>query len=191
MKTERHYFRCAGCVLLLLSLMPLLARGESIVNSKHNLSASGPGPIKSVTETEICTFCHTPHRGATSGPLWNRYDSGAVYIPYSSSTAKATIGQPTGASKLCLSCHDGTVALGLVRSRSQQIPMQGGISTLPPGPTRLGTDLSDDHPVSFTFDSALASADGQLHNPDLLTPPVRLDKTGQLQCTACHDPHNN
>jgi predicted CXXCH cytochrome family protein len=191
MKTNRHNPQRLWRLLLLLWLAALPARGDSIINTKHNLSVSGPGPIKSATETDVCIFCHTPHNATKDAPLWNRYDSGSVYIPYSSTTAKATIGQPTGASKLCLSCHDGTVALGLVRSRSQQIPMQGGITTLPPGTTRLGTDLSDDHPVSFTYDSALATADGQLNNPDLLTPPVRLDKTGQLQCTACHDPHNN
>ncbi|MBI5394576.1 MAG: hypothetical protein HZA91_04690 [Verrucomicrobia bacterium] len=191
MKTKCHNLRRVGCILLLLWLPLLPVRGESIVNSKHNLSVSGPGSIKSTTESDVCIFCHTPHNSAKEAPLWNRFDSGATYTPYSSTTVKATIDQPTGASKLCLSCHDGTVALGLVRSRSQQIPMQGGITTLPPGATHLGTDLADDHPVSFTYDAALVTADGQLNNPSQLTPPVRLDKTGQLQCTACHDPHDN
>ena len=182
----------AVCGLLILWLASLPAGGDSIVNSKHNLSASGVGAIKSVSETDICIFCHTPHHASKDAPLWNRQSSGAVYIPYSSTTAKATIGQPTGASKVCLSCHDGTVALGLVRSRSQPIPMQGGISVLPAGPTRIGTDLSAHHPVSFTFDSALAATDGQLNDPSLLsTTRVRVDKSGQLQCTSCHDPHNN
>ena len=37
---------------------------ESIVNSKHDLSARGPGPIRAIYETEICIFCHTPHNAA-------------------------------------------------------------------------------------------------------------------------------
>src|SRR4029079_19336304 len=100
-------------------------------------------------------FCHTPHGASGDAPLWNRFSSAATYIPCSSSTARATIGQPTGSSKLCLSCHDGTVALGMVNSRSTPIQMQNNITTIPIGPANLGTDLSDDHPVSFTYDNAL------------------------------------
>lgn len=177
--------------LLLPGLLPAAVFAASIVGSRHNLSAGGPGTVKAGTETEICVFCHTPHNGTSEAPLWNRYSSGAVYIPYISTTVKSRPGQPTGASKLCLSCHDGTIALGSVRSRGTPIPMQGGVTVMPSGSTRLGTDLSDDHPVSFTFDAALASANGQLYDPSVLTGPVRLDKNRQLQCTACHDAHNN
>jgi predicted CXXCH cytochrome family protein len=176
--------------LLLLLAAPLLL-ADSIVNSKHNLSASGPGIVKAATESEICVFCHTPHGSSLEAPLWNRNSSGSIYTPYQSTTTKATVGQPTGASRVCLSCHDGTIALGMVRSRFATIPFQGGTATLPSGSTRLGTDLSDDHPVSFTYDSALAIADGQLKNPSTLVGAVRLDKNSQLQCTSCHDPHDN
>jgi len=176
-------------------LVPLLiaprGHAESIVNSKHNLSASGPGTVKAVGESEICVFCHTPHNSTPEAPLWNRFSSGATYLPYRSTTAKAVIGQPTGASKLCLSCHDGTIALGMVRSRPSPIPFQGGAATLPSGASRLGTDLADDHPVSFVYDAALASANGQLKNPATLIGAVRLDQNNQLQCTSCHDPHDN
>ncbi len=168
-----------------------LCFGDSIVNNKHNLAVGGPGTVKAVTESEICVFCHTPHNSSTEAPLWNRYSSGATYTPYSSTTTKALIGQPTGASKLCLSCHDGTIALGMVRSRASTIAMQGGVTMMPAGVPRLGTDLADDHPVSFTYDASLASQNGQLKAPSSLTGPVRLDQNQQLQCTACHDPHSN
>lgn len=174
----------------LLFLLPLL-RASSIVTSKHNLSATGPGPIKAVTEFQICIFCHTPHNSSREAPLWNRSSSGQTYVPYNSTTAKARPGQPTGDSKLCLSCHDGTIALGMVLSRPSGIPMQGGVTLLPSGASRLGTDLADDHPVSFTYDPALTVANGQLHSPASLTGAVRLDSNQQLQCTTCHDAHNN
>jgi predicted CXXCH cytochrome family protein len=170
---------------------PLAARADSILNSKHNLALTGPGTIKAATETDVCIFCHTPHRAGPELPLWNHHTSKATYTPYNSSTIKATVGQPTGSSKLCLSCHDGTVALGMVHSRSMPITMQGGVTVLPPGRTRLGTDLSDDHPVSFTYDAALAAANGQLRDPGTLTHRVRLDHNNQMQCTSCHDPHND
>ena len=45
-------------------------------------------------------------------PLWNHKVTTATYTLYSSPTLKATLSQPTHyGSKLCLSCHDGTVAL--------------------------------------------------------------------------------
>jgi predicted CXXCH cytochrome family protein len=174
-----------------LVLHPGAASGETILASKHDLSIAGRGAIKASTESEVCLFCHTPHRGTGELPLWNHAMSQAAYIPYSSSTVKATIGQPTGSSKLCLSCHDGTVALGMVHSRPVPIEMRNAVTTMPAGPANLGTDLSDDHPISFVYDSALATAHGQLRDPATLNNKVRLDHTGQMQCTSCHDPHDN
>ncbi|MBI4687612.1 MAG: hypothetical protein HY756_07500 [Nitrospirae bacterium] len=166
--------------------------GGSIVNTRHNLSVTGPGPIKSTTEEQICIFCHTPHNARRDIPyLWNRQDTTVNYIPYQSSTLYASVGQPSGTSKLCLSCHDGTIALGALISEPQEVPFQGGIRFIPEGPTKLGTDLSDDHPVSFIYDSALAISNGELIDPSGLPSVVRLDRNGQLQCTACHDPHDD
>ena len=163
----------------------------SIVNSKHNLSVSGPGSVRSTTEGEVCIFCHTPHSKAGQVPLWNHDMSTATYTPYRSSTLKATVGQPTGDSKLCLSCHDGTVALGMVRSRSTPIPMRSSAAAMPVGRSRIGTDLSGHHPISFTYDNALVTANGELHDPTTLQQQVRLDKQRQVQCTSCHDPHRD
>jgi len=163
------------------------AQAESITASKHNLSATGSGTIKATTEAQICVFCHVPHNAKTTGPLWNRDQAAGPYTPYNSTTRKITApGAPTGASLLCLSCHDGTIALGKISSRSTHIAMTGGVTTMPAGATHLGTDLSDDHPVSFLYSSTLA-------NTELRTPiaPVKLDASGQLQCTACHSPHDN
>jgi len=169
----------------------LCGHADTILGTKHDLSVSGPGPIKAITESEVCLFCHAPHKGSGETPLWNHTLSQATYIPYSSSTTRASIGQPTGASKLCLSCHDGTVALGMISSQVAPIAMQNNVTTLPPGRSNLGTDLSDDHPISFVYDSALAASDGQLKDPATLNSKVRLDHDSQMQCTSCHDPHDN
>jgi predicted CXXCH cytochrome family protein len=122
--------------------------------------------------------------------LWNRDLSVSSYKIYESSTLDAQPGQPTGASKLCLSCHDGTIALGSVLSRSDMIRMIGG-QYMPAGLTNLSTDLSDDHPISFFYTSGLAASDRQLVNPAGLPAEVKLDASGQMQCTSCHDPHKN
>ena len=185
----RRLFLCVG---LGFAVTAALAQAPvSIVNSKHNLSVSSPGTVHATTatETEICVFCHTPHGATTDGPLWNHQMSTATYKPYSSPTLKAVVGQPNGSSRLCLSCHDGTVALGLVGSRAGGIVMNN--SKMPPGLNNVGTDLSGDHPVSFTYNATLAAAKGNLRDPNALPPEVTLDRNGQLQCTSCHDPHND
>jgi predicted CXXCH cytochrome family protein len=123
--------------------------------------------------------------------LWNKKLSKIHYTPYQSSTLYAKIGQPTGASKLCLSCHDGTIALGDVLSERHRIPFAGGIRFIPEGPTRIGTDLSDDHPVSFVYDDSLAVINGELAFPSTLPREMKLDSQKELQCTTCHDAHNN
>ncbi len=177
-----------GVVALLVTVDPLLA---SVADTRHNLSVSGPGTTKSGLESQICIFCHTPHSASPDAPLWNRRLPGTTYVPYSSSTAVAQPGQPTGASILCLSCHDGTIALGEVLSRTTPISMTGGITTMPGGSALIGTDLSHDHPVSFDYSSSLASQNTELADPATLQPEIRLDDNGQLQCTACHDAHND
>lgn len=166
------------------------AQLTGIANSPHNLSASGPGAVRASIESEVCIFCHTPHSASPVLPLWNRATPAASYSIYASRSLDAVPGQPTGASKMCLSCHDGTIALGAVLSRSTPISMSG-FATMPPGHANIGTDLRDDHPISFRFDSALAARDPKLRAPAALPPEIRLDANAELQCTACHDAHDN
>jgi predicted CXXCH cytochrome family protein len=184
------------CLLILVGGGASAARAQltgtqSIVNSPHNLSAGGPGAIKAAGESQVCIFCHTPHNATPVQPLWNRSMPVTSYKTYTSNSLKALPGQPTGSSKLCLSCHDGTIALGSVNSRSQPIQMAGGITTLPPGKSNLGTDLSDDHPISFVYDATLVSKNAKLRDPSTLPPEMHLDGDKNLQCTTCHDAHNN
>jgi len=176
--------------LLLLTLFSPVSYSD-ISSTKHNLSVTGTGTIKASGEQEVCVFCHTPHNAAPMSPLWNRTSSGNIYTPYNSSSIFSSPGQPTGASMLCLSCHDGTIALGSVLRRSTDIIMDGGITTMPAGASRIGTDLSDDHPISFDYTSGLATQRGELVEPGTLTGPVKVDKNNQMQCTNCHDPHND
>jgi len=182
--------RCLSFLNIMLLITALNARAQSIVHTEHNLSTTGPGDVRALSESEICIFCHTPHNSQPSSPLWNKDDPGYTYTLYHSSTVQAVPGQPDGSSILCLSCHDGTTALGNVLSRTEEISFSGGISTLPPGSSNISTDLADDHPVSFDYTTGLAAADGQLKDPSAIVPPVSL-QNGRMQCTSCHDPHRN
>ncbi|MGB3211394.1 MAG: cytochrome c3 family protein [Desulforhopalus sp.] len=169
------------------------AERSSILDSKHNLSTSGPGELKATRETRVCIFCHTPHNSRRDVPfLWNRSDRTTNYLPYRSSTMHASVGQPTGASKLCLSCHDGTIAMGAVLSEPEEIEFLGGIRSLPSTRSSyLGTDLSDDHPISFYYGSSTDQGNPELVISSILPEEIRLADDGQLQCTTCHDPHDD
>jgi predicted CXXCH cytochrome family protein len=158
-----------------------------LVGSKHDLSVRGGAKAARGGSVEICVFCHTPHTMRPVAPAWSKRQGSVLYTPYSSPTMQADVGQPTGTSKVCLSCHDGTIALTAVQSPS-------GESF---GPYRLSeranltSDLSDDHPISFTYDPALAARDPELVNPSSLPAEVWLDQNEQMQCTSCHDPHGS
>lgn len=180
--------RLPAILLLTLATLTLARADDSVVNSKHDLSTFGPGPVRSTNESQICIFCHTPHNASPAAPLWNRTNPQTHYRIYKSSTVDARIGQPTGASKLCLSCHDGSIALGMVLSRDTPIPLS---HTFIPSPSDLTNDLSDDHPIGLRYDRQLTLRDPELREPELVDHRVALGERGELECTACHDPHNN
>jgi predicted CXXCH cytochrome family protein len=179
-------------ILFVLGVMLPLSSGAGVKDTVHNLSVSGPGNVKSVDAVAVCDFCHISHSPVKNKGLWNRSKSQAVYIPYTSSTAVANPGQPTGTSVMCLSCHDGTIALGKVLNRGTPLAMAAGAGgRMPPGKGLQGTDLSDDHPISFHYSSGLASQNGELAIPGTISDQLPLDRNGELQCTTCHDPHDS
>ncbi len=182
--------------LLVLFIFISSNLSAGILTSKHNLSVSGvagPNAILALTEKRVCIFCHTPHNALADAPLWNR-SAGAArqYTPYSSSTINFIPGQPTGSSILCLSCHDGTIALGGGVAVGGPITMANGVTTMPiTAKGHMGLDLSNDHPISFRYTSALATTAGELVDPVTLPNAVKLDANSELQCTTCHDAHND
>ncbi len=177
------YFLYIVFIILIIFVSKLIAKIEQ---SHHDFSGA------LWTNYEMCIVCHTPHNADTQvndAPLWNHEVTSATYTLYSSSTIESTINQPDGLSKLCLSCHDGTVA----------IDNHSGITT----GTRytstsfgnFGTNLSDQHPISFTYDAALATADGELYNPTSQSSGLgsTIDEdmlfNGKMECSSCHDVH--
>lgn len=180
-----------------------LAGAQSIQTTRHNLSASGPGPYKASTETQICVFCHTPHNGNTLAPLWNRTNPGSTYSMYWSPTmdayeSAAAAPQPGGSTKLCLSCHDGTIALG-VTVASGTIAMAGGVTTLPTASDAyFGTDLSGHHPISFQVTDAIIATNNSKGDMPLKTlaqmrsnTVAHIDRFDHVQCESCHDAHKD
>ncbi len=172
-------------VLAVFGFIFALKSFAAITGSQHDFSSESWNP-----SGEICLVCHAPHNAiSTIAPLWNHAITTSTFTIYSSPSLEATVGQPSASSKTCLSCHDGT--LGLDPS--------GTTDTTITGSANLGTDISNDHPVSFTYDSDLATADGTLFDPTVQTVPSLGGKTiaqgmlidNKLECGSCHDVHNN
>ncbi len=167
-----------------------------ISGTAHDFSSETWAPA----ENKMCAVCHTTHNASNvpSAPLWNHQTTAvAGYTLYSSPTFDShggtTITDPGESSKLCLSCHDGTVALenfgGTTTGTSfiDNAYKIGGVT---------GAILSNEHPISFDYTTALATLDGGLHDP--ATTSSGLGSTiandmlfaNKMQCSSCHDVHN-
>ena len=183
----------------------------TIVGSPHDLSSTGP-KLQLATAIGVCDPCHTPHNAPSAqAPLWDhQIVNTAAYTLYpSGGTLNSTPGAVDGVSQLCMSCHDGTLGVenfgGVTASILYRI---GTDAPFAGSPANLGTDLSNDHPISITYDTALATADGALFNPATLTgvpgPPPGKTVTigtatgtinqmllfaGKVQCASCHNVH--
>jgi predicted CXXCH cytochrome family protein len=171
-----------AAALTLLAADALAATGKSVVGSKHDLSVNGPGPIKATKVANPCLFCHAMHGGGMK--MSSRPDPTVTYQPYESGTIKARPDAPTGASRICLSCHDGTIAIGQLRKG--RIEVTGGTQDgrIPSSrSSHLGTDLRMSHPVSID-----ATRSTKTHAPGT-SGHVKLDSNKLVQCTSCHDPH--
>ena len=132
-----------------------------------------------------CTPCH-------DWSTWNHGLSSTSDYVVSDSLVANDLGDPTGTSARCLGCHEGTVAVDSYLGRQGKHFVTGSAA--------FGADLTVHHPVSFTYDSALAAAHGALNDPSTTPSGLpgggtiaqdMLDDNGQLQCTACHDQHDN
>ncbi|MFQ5849890.1 MAG: cytochrome c3 family protein [Candidatus Binatia bacterium] len=151
-------------ILSMVGLIALtsLAYAAGIEDTPHNLSSTGSSTIKGSTN-EVCIYCHTPHKADAAAPLWNRLDSGQSYTLYNSTTFDATITQPSGVSKACLSCHDGTLGINqLVNRQGRGLgsnPANAGddkiSNTTANNPVAfLDINLADDHPISMDYTTA-------------------------------------
>lgn len=158
-----------------------------IAGSKHDFSG------QSWANGQICLPCHAPHNNLNGANevLWNHKASTATYQFYSGFQMDASAPSAmSSASKDCMSCHDGTVALDSFGTSNGTHFATGG--------SNMGTDLRNDHPVSIDYTPTIAANDGTLWNPH--TQPSGLagggtiedDMTfgGKIECSSCHDVHN-
>jgi hypothetical protein len=211
----KHMKKLNLLVIGLALTLPTLSRAainKGIEGSPHDFTGTN---YTWNTRHGVCSPCHSAHNTdpAQIVPLWNHQTTTGPFTMYSSPTLNAAMpGTPNGVALACLSCHDGTVGINA--------PI-GGLGTntafyIDPS-FQIGPDLHTTHPISFTYDAALAAADGQLENPvtyhigdpktllTVNTPPVPPTWDGtsltgksidegllvdhKMQCSSCHDPH--
>ena len=117
--------------------------------------------------------------------------------------------QPAGPSKACLSCHDGTVAINTYGGVG--FYTTHGTAAFITNNALIGTDLTHSHPISLAYSPSIVgngvNQDKWLYNPN--TTPVLTPVSGtfvpgndmsvngfllggqnRLECTSCHDVHN-
>jgi predicted CXXCH cytochrome family protein len=167
---------------VVVSVASLSAQNTSVIaGGPHDLS--GGSALRNTNTTidgQTCIFCHTPHGGSNSIPLWNRRaPTGAAYQLYTSSTSDVTTTAAQVAASVsgaCLSCHDGTIAMdvladvnGLAFGPAVAFTRQGTAkatyaagtaganNVMSGGLPFLGTDLRNDHPVSVVYETARAA----------------------------------
>lgn len=167
---------------------------------------------------EICVVCHTPHNALTEaeagagagelGPLWNRtltqvtdYTLYTEFTRVGSDINAVGFGQPTGVSKLCLSCHDGTIAIDSFGRNADNSVNTGGTTfvfdinanaNIGEGElTGFTGDLSNDHPVAFTFPDQTQDPEIEAFAGGLVNGTLPLFGAGgnQMECATCHDVH--
>lgn len=194
-----------------------------IAGTAHDFSdgVGGAGADAWNTTGEICVVCHTPHNAyeigegggsGTRGPLWNRSLSAVTnYTVYSgtnrvgsfleASTTGSQSPDPSGVSKLCLSCHDGTIALdSFGRTAGGGVnPGTAGntIQDLRPNAnigegSGINGDLSDDHPVAFQFpttDTEIVPFAAGFVTGQTAPLPLFGGSLDQMECATCHDVH--
>lgn len=179
---------------------------SNISGTKHNLSSGASTSQVRSNESQICAFCHTPHNASPNVPLWNRNSTTASsYQLYTSSASltsatKASKLTSTSISLLCLSCHDA--ALQDIGDRINKRPndttptmYDGTASTWATRGANLGSDLTNDHPIGFSYDNALAdTAEAGLRTKAIAkTRGASFFGAGadSVECSSCHLVHDN
>jgi predicted CXXCH cytochrome family protein len=190
MKSQENKMKTRTSRMMMVAAMSLPLAGSALAGisgSKHDFSGNA------WARGEICLPCHAPHNNKnTSGnTLWNHADTTANFTMYSSGSMNATMPSgPSAGSKTCLSCHDGTVALDSFGANT------GTNFLANSNKNYLSSDLANDHPISFTYNTSLATADGFLKDPATansgLGNKIAQDMliNGKVECSSCHDVHN-
>jgi len=195
-------------VLLLWITIPGIA---AILCTKHDLRSTSTATTKVDTLASfdrVCAICHTPHKATNSGtfrPLWNM-GATAQTMTYSPAvtmrgTALPNTQVPTGSSQACMSCHDGTVAIGTLNNLngvSADLDIIGNVTLtdmLDPATSPDYIDpsqMQQNHPSGISLPAAAVGFSNYNDPPTDANVAARYSNEGNVvQCATCHDPHDD
>lgn len=171
------------------AVFSVVSTSAGIIGTDHDFSTKPWG-----NEKGPCAVCHTPHSAQSlqGAPLWGHATTMQVFKTYASDTLRASPAQPGPTSKMCLSCHDGTLAMDSFGS-----PTPKGGTDLMTGEKAVGHggNLTDDHPIGFDFSAALAQLDKGLVTPVSARWVDGANQlplfAGKMECATCHGVHDN
>ncbi|MBN2332497.1 MAG: cytochrome c3 family protein [Deltaproteobacteria bacterium] len=182
--------------LVLVAVPAFALPGDGIVGSPHDMNVvSNPDG-----QGRVCAFCHTPHHALDDAnadylPLWSHTMTTQTFTPYDSVTLDAAVTDVlAGPSRLCMSCHDGAIAVdqhyAIVGTDYRTGDSWGNIAVGQNG------DLTNDHPIGFDY-TAVAAVDDEIRpettattNPAIPTIADLLLDGQIMTCSSCHDVHN-
>jgi len=215
---------------------PVLGASDPILGSKHDFTGlnkrAGVVAMPGVAFSDYgysCVYCHIPpeEAGVTTTdfggiPDWNRYVPALETYQFYSATGSHTLdtnpSQLNPISMLCLSCHDGTMAVDMVvfkpvtfdpttdNAMHMRINPEDNIESCGKchngeiahdiSVKMLGTDLRNDHPISMTY-AGLGWKD-----PDFRPAPPADENNNRVffngvklyndrvECMSCHNVHD-
>jgi predicted CXXCH cytochrome family protein len=174
-----------GCALMMAMAGITKAQYSGDILGMHDLSPGGISPVKG--GLSACLFCHAPHSAMGAKALWSEKLSTTTYTLYTGTLNQEQQPALGSSSNLCLSCHDGTVAVGQTTPYGN-IRMQGAMYPQ----DVFGTSLQGVHPFNFKL-----PLDQNTPNlwPEVIAGTGTHNRAvklidGNVQCTSCHDPHN-
>jgi predicted CXXCH cytochrome family protein len=185
---------------ILLLLTPAAGSAAPMAGTLHDLSSTSSGPNKSDSQTQLCVFCHVPHNAApaVSRPLWSHTMTNQNLTWAPTTTVRGTTlptsinGAQLAASRACMSCHDGTVALGDLLNGSGGTVTGPNVTAgkLTAGPNFLNpAAMESNHPLGVSQPSNVPGFTGFKVVP--ANNAVNYDASGYVQCGSCHNPHDN
>jgi predicted CXXCH cytochrome family protein len=153
-----------------------------ITGSAHDFSG------ESWAAGQICQPCHIPHLASSDPftPLWGHDNTQVNYQDNLVSFYGTVWGSVNGPTLMCLSCHDGTVALD---------SYGGNIGTefIDPEYDIVPDDasLAGNHPVSVAYDETLIDFNSEASVIAAGLKFFNIETSADVECGTCHDVHNS
>jgi predicted CXXCH cytochrome family protein len=183
----------------LITVCLLLASGNAfaaIDGSAHDFVGDASwGAGNSGGATEICAYCHTPHSANTNAkPLWNKSTlTTTSYTAYGTTIAGTAIsngGTQSGATQLCLGCHDGSVAPGTVANPPNVTGWTDNATVMTSSNSAFqDNNFANDHPVGFDFSANPAAAGIQYADVSAAELAGYPMEGNNMTCATCHNVH--